>query len=120
GKDSITWQSMVWMEEDVKDGLDKQGNDSLRIYESGCLLLCFEIFLIKCSILVSADGGPISPGDPKYIGGRLSYGATLSTSDEKFKLSRHGGDYGLELKQKKEKQTNVIGMCFIIPKPRRR
>ncbi|GKC50919.1 hypothetical protein Tco_1073664, partial [Tanacetum coccineum] len=31
GKDSITWQSMVWMEEDVKYGLVKQGNDSLRM-----------------------------------------------------------------------------------------
>nr|GEY25444.1 hypothetical protein [Tanacetum cinerariifolium] len=30
-KDSITWQSMVWMEEDTKDGLAKQGNDSLRM-----------------------------------------------------------------------------------------
>ncbi|GJX21126.1 hypothetical protein Tco_0223803 [Tanacetum coccineum] len=31
GKDSITWQSMVWMEEDAKDGLAKQGNVSLRM-----------------------------------------------------------------------------------------
>nr|GEW32247.1 hypothetical protein [Tanacetum cinerariifolium] len=30
-KDSITWQSIVWMEEDAKDGLAKQGNDSLRM-----------------------------------------------------------------------------------------
>nr|GEY96570.1 hypothetical protein [Tanacetum cinerariifolium] len=31
GKDSITRQSIVWMEEDAKDGLAKQGNDSLRM-----------------------------------------------------------------------------------------
>nr|GEW16915.1 hypothetical protein [Tanacetum cinerariifolium] len=30
-KDSIKWQSMVWMEEDAKDGLAKQGNDGLRM-----------------------------------------------------------------------------------------
>ncbi|GJW70164.1 retrovirus-related pol polyprotein from transposon TNT 1-94 [Tanacetum coccineum] len=30
-KDSIIWQSMVWMEEDAKDGLAKQGNGSLRM-----------------------------------------------------------------------------------------
>ncbi|GJS35680.1 retrovirus-related pol polyprotein from transposon TNT 1-94 [Tanacetum coccineum] len=30
-KGSITWQSMMWMKEDVKDGLAKQGNDSLRM-----------------------------------------------------------------------------------------
>nr|GEU71866.1 hypothetical protein [Tanacetum cinerariifolium] len=29
GKDIITWKSMVWMEEDAKDGLAKKGNDSL-------------------------------------------------------------------------------------------
>nr|GFA23078.1 hypothetical protein [Tanacetum cinerariifolium] len=31
GNDSITWQSMALMEEDAKDGLAKQGNDSLRM-----------------------------------------------------------------------------------------
>ncbi|GKF06891.1 hypothetical protein Tco_0037559 [Tanacetum coccineum] len=37
-----------------------------------------------------------------------------------FKLSRHGMEHGLELRQKKEKRTNTIyGMCSIIPKPRR-
>ncbi|GJU44973.1 hypothetical protein Tco_1202239 [Tanacetum coccineum] len=31
GKDSITWQSMFWMEEDAKNGLAKQRNVSLRM-----------------------------------------------------------------------------------------
>ncbi|GJS06664.1 hypothetical protein Tco_0363460 [Tanacetum coccineum] len=44
-----------------------------------------------------------------------------NTSDEAFKLSRHGMEHGLELRQKKEKQASMIyGMCSIIPKPRRR
>nr|GEX20907.1 hypothetical protein [Tanacetum cinerariifolium] len=30
-KGSITWQSMVWMKKDAKDGLAKQGNDSMRM-----------------------------------------------------------------------------------------
>nr|GEW01881.1 hypothetical protein [Tanacetum cinerariifolium] len=31
GKGSITWQSMVWMKKDAKDGLAKQGNDNIRM-----------------------------------------------------------------------------------------
>nr|GEV39376.1 hypothetical protein [Tanacetum cinerariifolium] len=31
GKGSITWQSMMWMKKDAKDGLAKQGNDILRM-----------------------------------------------------------------------------------------
>ncbi|GKE94131.1 hypothetical protein Tco_1578986, partial [Tanacetum coccineum] len=31
GKDVIEWQSMVWIEEDAKDGLAKQGSTSLRL-----------------------------------------------------------------------------------------
>ncbi|GJT82911.1 hypothetical protein Tco_1057253 [Tanacetum coccineum] len=30
-EDVIEWQSMVWIEEDAKGGLDKQGSASLRL-----------------------------------------------------------------------------------------
>nr|GEY52882.1 reverse transcriptase domain-containing protein [Tanacetum cinerariifolium] len=31
GKGSITWQKIVWMQKDTKDGLAKQGNDNMRM-----------------------------------------------------------------------------------------
>ncbi|GJV17103.1 hypothetical protein Tco_1362426 [Tanacetum coccineum] len=43
------------------------------------------------------------------------------SQDEIVKLLRHGMERKLELRQKKEKWTNMIyEMCSIIPKPRRR
>ncbi|GKA06828.1 ribonuclease H-like domain-containing protein, partial [Tanacetum coccineum] len=40
----------------------------------------------------------------------------LGTSDEVFKLSRHGIEHGLELRQKKKKRTNIVATSrYVVP-----
>ncbi|GJU28751.1 hypothetical protein Tco_1167372 [Tanacetum coccineum] len=64
---------------------------------------------------------PVGTPNVNSSSGHLSVKDAGTLVDEVFKLSRHGMEHGLELRQKKEKRTKVIyGMCSIIPKPRRR
>ncbi|GJR42872.1 hypothetical protein Tco_1310975 [Tanacetum coccineum] len=67
--------------------------------------VCFLVlkFLTKCGRYGFAVGDPILSGGPKYIGGPPKIwgppsASAQSTSDEVFKLSRHGMEHGLESK----------------------